>query len=74
VGKWPQALTARRYRAFSDSIALVLHLADLHVIVQEGDELFQAFSHSRMIAPYRWPHRSASWSSAARAAAALTAV
>jgi hypothetical protein len=27
-------------RAFSDSIALVLHLADLHVIVQEGDELF----------------------------------
>jgi hypothetical protein len=34
----------------------------------------QAFSHSRMIAPYRWPHRSASWSSAARAAAALTAV
>ena len=34
----------------------------------------QAFSHSRMIAGYRGPHVSASSSSAARAAAAFTAV
>jgi hypothetical protein len=34
----------------------------------------QALRQSRMIAGYRWPYRSASWSSAARAAAALTAV
>ena len=25
VGKWPRALTARRCRAFSDSMAFVLH-------------------------------------------------
>jgi hypothetical protein len=34
----------------------------------------QAFCHSRMIAGYRLPQVSASWSSVARAAAAFTAV
>jgi hypothetical protein len=33
-----------------------------------------AFSHSRMIAPYREPQVSASWSRASRAAAAFAAV
>ena len=34
----------------------------------------QAFSHSRMIAPYREPQVSATWSMASRAAAGLTTV
>jgi len=34
----------------------------------------QALAHSRMIAGYRVPQVSASWSSAARAASAFTAV
>ncbi len=41
LGKWPRALTARRYLALRDSIALVEQMTfqDSGVVVQEGDEL-----------------------------------
>jgi hypothetical protein len=52
VGKWPRALTERRNRAFSDSIALVVVIrARISVSkARNGVNSAQAFSHSLTIA------------------------
>src|SRR6202034_4300500 len=58
VGKWPRAFTARRSRALMDSIALVVQIT---VRIsrsnrRNGTNSAHAFSHSRMIAGYRFSH------------------
>ena len=57
-----------------DRVGRADHPPDFHVVVQERDELLPGVIQSRTIAPYFRPQRSVSFSNAALAAAALTAV
>ena len=76
LGKWPRALTARRYLALRDSMALVeqMTLRTPASWSRKGTNSLQAFRHSRIIAGYFLPHAWSRASSAARAAFSLLAV
>jgi hypothetical protein len=56
VGKWPRAFTARRSRALTDSIAFVVTVLISRSKARNGTNSAHAFSHSRMIAGYRFSH------------------
>src|SRR5439155_19557077 len=76
VGKWPRAFTARRSRALIDSIAFVVQITVLisRSKARNGTNSAHAFSHSRMIAGYRFSHfpeNSANQSSASASDAAV---
>ncbi len=76
LGKCPRALTARRMRALTDSIALVVQTMRRISVSKRrnGVNSSYAFSQSRTIAGYFLPHastNSANRSSAASSAAAV---
>ena len=52
LGKWPRALTERRKRAFSDSMALVVQITARisRSKAKKGTNSAQACSHSRTMA------------------------
>src|SRR5260370_31489989 len=58
VGKWPRAFTALLSRALMDSMALVVEMTVLisRSNWRKGTNSAHAFSHSRIIAGYRFSH------------------
>jgi len=76
VGKWPRALTERRNRAFSDSIALVVQISVRISLSKrrKGTNSAQAFSHSLTMAGYLASQVPLNSANASSAAASETAV
>ena len=76
VGKWPRTVMARRYRACSDSIALVENRTRRisTSYARKGVNSSHAARHSLGIAGYGLPHFSSSSSNAAHAACSVGAV
>jgi hypothetical protein len=76
VGKWPRALTARRMRAFTLSIAFVVEMTVRIEVskARNGTNSAQALVQSRTIAGYLRSHFCANSANASSAAASEGAV